>query len=446
MVYNPSIKILLLAAGSSLRFWPITDKFRLLIAGKALLEHQINRLRRGGCDDIICVVSQHNQEWAHGLFPAVTTVVQGEDSGMRGALLAALPLCGNEPVLVIGNDVVGVDAYRELQEKFSRCPHLQGMLLAREVGEYFPGGYLTLHNDRIAAVYEKPGEGMEPSNLINLIAHIHRDASLLLRTLAAMPAGGDDGYERALHVLFQSHHFAALPYNGTWFPLKYPWHPLCLLSGILDELPMQIHSSASIHASAVVEGNVTIEDGVQILPHATVRGPCFVGKNTVIGNNALLWGSSVGCSCVIGFGTEIKASILGNNVWTHSTYIGDSIVSDNVCFGAGSVTGNFRLDERQVSSVVRQEKVQTGRKKLGTMIGEGCRIGMHVSINPGIKIGGGSFVGAATAVIQDIPDGSFVSMGEGMVMTIRKNTVPVPLPHERLLFRKSVGGKNGVAA
>lgn len=445
MVYNPAIKTLLLAAGSSRRFWPIADKFRLLIAGKALLEHQIDRLRRGGCGDIVCVVGRHNQEWVRGLSPAITTIVQGEDSGMRGALLAALPLCGNEPVLVVGNDIVEVDAYRELQEKFSRCHHLQGILLAREVEEYFPGGYLTLHNDRITAICEKPGEGMEPGNLVNLIAHIHRDASLLLRTLAAMPTSGDDGYERALHVLFQSHHFAALPYNGMWFPLKHPWHPLCMLPTILNELSVQIHPTASVHASAVVEGNVTIEDGVQIFPHATVRGPCFIGKNTIVGNNALLWGSSVGCSCVVGFGTEVKASILGNNIWTHSTYIGDSVVSDNVCFGAGSVTGNFRLDERQISSVVGQEKVQTCRRKLGTMIGGGCRIGMHVSINPGIKIGGGSFVGTATAVLRDVPDGSFVSMEEG-AMTIRKNTVPVPRPHDRLLFRKDVEGKSVDAA
>ncbi len=441
-MYNAAIKTLLLAAGSSRRFWPIADKFRLSIAGKTLLEHQISRLRRGGCGDIICVVGRNNQEWVRELYPTITTIVQGEDSGMRGALLAALPLCGNEPVLVVGNDIVVEDAYKELQEKFLQCHHLQGVLLARETEEYFPGGYLTIHNDRITAICEKPEKGMEPSNLVNLIAHIHRDASLLRRALAAMPMGGeDDGYERALHTLFQQYHFSALPYRGAWFPLKYPWHPLHVLPTILDELSAQIHPTASIHASAVVEGNVTIEDGVRIFPHATVRGPCFIGKNTIIGNNTLLWGSSVGRSCVIGFCTEVKASILGNNIWTHSTYVGDSVVGDNVCFGAGSVTGNFRLDEQQITSMVGGEKLQTGRRKLGVMIGKDCRIGMHVSINPGIKIGEGCFVGAATTTVRDAPDGSFVTTNKGM-MTIKKNASPVPHPHDRLLFRRDVGGEN----
>lgn len=405
----------------------------------------MDRLRRGGYSEIVCVVGQHNQEWVRGLSPTVTTIVQGEESGMRGALLAALPLCGNAPVLVVGNDIIAADAYRELQEKFSHCPSLQGILLARKVEEYFPGGYLSLRNDRIAAICEKPGKGKEPSNLVNLIAHVHSDASLLLRAVATVPTGGDDGYEQALQLLFQKHNFAALPYNGTWFPLKYPWHPLCMLPAILEELPGHIHPSASIHASAVVEGNVTIEEGVRIFPHATVRGPCFIGKNTIVGNNTLLWGSSIGCSCVMGFGTEVKASILGNSVWTHSTYVGDSVVGDNVCFGAGGVTGNFRLDEKQISSVVGQEKIPTGRRKLGAVIGKNCRIGMHVSISPGIKIGGGSFVGGAASISCDVPDRSFVSMEKGG-MTIRGNVSTVPPPHDRLCFQGEVEGKNGDAA
>ncbi|OGJ57420.1 hypothetical protein A3H22_02440 [Candidatus Peribacteria bacterium RIFCSPLOWO2_12_FULL_55_15] len=436
--YNLTIKTLLLAAGSSRRFWPLQEKFRLLICGKTILEHQIDRLRRGGCDDILCVVGTHNQEWVQGLSPTIITVTQGEKDGMRGALLAALPFCKNEPVLVVGNDFIEANIYRELLEKFLRSPHLQGILLAREVTEYFPGGYLTLDQDRITAITEKPGEGSEPSNLVNIVAHLHRDASLLLRTLSLMPPVGDDGYEQALYSLFPHYHYATILYRGPWLPLKYPWHPLQILSSLLDiPLTPQIHPSVTIHTSAVVEGNVTIEKGVRIFPHATVRGPCFIGKNTIIGNNTLLWGSSIGSSCVIGFGTEVKASILGNHVWTHSTYIGDSIIGDNVCFGAGSVVGNFRLDEGLIFSMVGQDRVQTGLKKLGTIIGDDCRIGIHVSMNPGIKIGRGSFVSAATVVTKDAPDGSFVSMKNGE-MIIRNNIAPPPHPHGRLLFQVNI--------
>lgn len=440
------MKVLLLAAGLSLRSWPLREKFLLPILGKTLLEHQIHCLQSGGCADILCVVHAHTQEWIRTLFPTVTTVIQGKEEGMRGALLTALPLCGNEPVLIVGNDFIEAHAYREIREKFLCCPHLQGLLLAREVTEYFPGGYLTLHQDRITTITEKPGAGREPSNLVNIIAHLHRSAPLLLHALQETPQGRDDGYERALCSLFPHHHYTAIPYHGTWFPLKYPWHPLPILSSFLQDLHLpKIHPSVIIHPSAVLEGNVVLEEGVQIFPHASVRGPCFIGKNTIIGNNSLVWGSSIGHSCVIGFGTEVKASILHDNIWTHSTYIGDSILGENVCFGAGSVVGNFRLDEGVISSVVGQDRVQTGLKKFGTIIGNNCRIGIHISINPGVKIGGGSFISTATTVTRDVPDESFVSMKNGE-MVLRKNTTSAPRPSGRLPFRESIQRKSPVSA
>lgn len=438
------MKTVLLAAGSSRRFWPLQEKFRLSLHGKTLLEHQVDRLRRGGCDDILCVVNPQHREWVQKLSLPITVVLQGEETGMHGALLAALPLCGNKPVLIVGNDFLEAGIYGALQEKLSCTSDLQGILLAREVTEYFPGGYLTLDHDRITTIVEKPGAGREPSNLVNIIAHLHRNASLLLHAISLTPTGGDDGYERALLSLFSHYHYAALPYRGAWFPLKYPWHPLSLLSSLPLTGP-NIHPSVTIHPSAIVEGDVTIEEGTQIFPCATVRGPCFIGKNTIIGNNTLVLGSSIGHSCVIGFGTELKASILGNHVWTHSTYIGDSIVGENVCFGAGSITGNFRLDEGRITSMVGQDRIQTGRKKLGAIIGDDCRIGIHVSMNPGVKIGRGVFVSTATVLQHDIPDGGFAFMKHGE-MCVRRNTANPPHPNLRLLFRESVERKDQIPA
>lgn len=438
------MKTVLLAAGSSRRFWPLQEKFHLSLHGKTLLEHQVDRLRHGGCDDILCVVSLQHQEWVRQLSLPITVVLQGEKTGMYGALLAALPLCGNKPVLIVGNDFIEASAYGALREKLACTHSLQGILLAREVTEYFPGGYLTLNHDRITAIMEKPGAGREPSTLVNIIAHLHRDASLLLHTISLMPTGGDDVYERALLFLFPHHYYTVLPYYGTWFPMKYPWHPLALLPSLPLAGP-NIHPSVTLHPSAVIEGSVTLEEGVKVFPFATVRGPCFIGKNTIIGNNTLVWGSSIGHSCVIGFGTEIKASILGNHVWTHSTYIGDSVIGENVCFGAGSVTGNFRLDEESIASLVGHERISTGQKKLGAIIGDNCRIGIHVSMNPGVKIGKGSFVSTATVVQHDIPDGSFASMKYGE-MRVQRNSAHPPPPNLRMPFRESVERKNQIPA
>ena len=81
--------------------------------------------------------------------------------------------------------------------------------------------------------------------------------------------------------------------------------------------------------------------------------------------------------CVIGYGSEIKHSVFGRNVWTHRTYVGDSIVSDNCSFGAGTITANYRFDEEQVSVTVKGERVSTGTDKFGVIMAEGCRTGSN---------------------------------------------------------------------
>ena len=67
---------------------------------------------------------------------------------------------------------------------------------------------------------------------------------------------------------------------------------------------------------------MVLGEGVRVLAHATIVGPCVIGARTIIGNNALVRGSSVGRDCVVGYNTEVKSSVLADHVWTHMTYLG----------------------------------------------------------------------------------------------------------------------------
>jgi bifunctional UDP-N-acetylglucosamine pyrophosphorylase/glucosamine-1-phosphate N-acetyltransferase len=140
---------------------------------------------------------------------------------------------------------------------------------------------------------------------------------------------------------------------------------------------------------------------------------------------------------VIGFATEVKSSVLAHHVWTHMSYIGDSIIGTNVSFGGGSLTGNFRLDEQEISSMVEGEKILTGLIKFGTVVGDGCRIGIRSAINPGIKIGTGTFVSSGCLINQDIPDQSYTSMKAGELQ-IRPNRVLPPSTAEREQYRRTL--------
>jgi len=430
------VKTYLLLAGRSQRFWPLTEKTLFPVCGKTLLEHQVARLRKGGCDAVTLVGGAHNAAEARSLLPDLPVIEQENlDLGMRGALLNILQRHEmSEPLMVIGgNDVIDPAGYRALLASDG-----DGALLAFRVRNYFPGGYLKTNGNRITGIVEKPGEGKEPSDLVNIVAHVHRDPKALLEALSVQKDDTDDGYECALDALFATHDYRAVAYEGHWQPVKYPWQLLGVLELLLSEMHGQsINPTAVIHPTAVIEGDVVIDEGARVYPHATVRGPAYIGKRSIVANNALVRDSSVGDDCVVGFATEVKASILKEHVWTHMNYIGDSVIGGNVSIGGGTLTANFRLDEAQVQSAVRGEKVATGRQKFGAIVGDDCRIGIRVSINPGIKIGRGCLIGSTALLTEDIPDDRFIVM-KGGVMDVRENARAVPHPKDREGIRKKL--------
>lgn len=433
------MKTLVLLAGQSKRFWPLTEKPLFPVAGQPLIRHIAERLEKAGCTDLVFIGSDNNLAEVEALFPDARTVQQENlKLGMRGALLSGLKNIGAEDILIVSaNDLVESDAYHRTVEA-GKQQGVSGAILAQTVTRYFPGGYLSVENNRITGIVEKPGEGNEPSNLVNIVCHYHSDASALLTELQDVDESTDDGYEQALAKLFAAHTYVPVAYEGVWQAVKFPWHLLSMLPIVLGEITEQhIDSSARIHPTAVVEGNVIIEEGVRVLPHATIVGPAYIGAHSIIGNNALVRGSSIGERCVIGYNTEVKSSVLHSHVWTHSTYIGDSVIGRNVSFGAGTVTGNLRLDEGEIISMVSDKKLNTGLTKFGTIIGDDCRVGIRVGINPGVKIGMGSFVSSGALVEQDVPAKSFARMKMGELI-VKENTTQAPQPEAREKYKKGV--------
>ncbi len=429
------MKTILILGGQSRRFAPLSEKPLFPLCGKTLAEHQVDRLAAAGCGDIVLVASAANRPALRALFPRLTVVTQEEGTmGMHHALLAALPACGRHPVLVVsGNDFFEASAYKALLSE-GKKKGVDGALLAQQVKAYFPGGYLTVTDDRITGIVEKPGKGQEPSDLVNIVAHLHNDASSLLEALQKTP-DADDGYERALDGLLKTHRYHAVPYAGLWQAVKHPWHLLRLLPLLLQNLKPSVHKTAAVHPTAVVEGNVVLEAGVRVLPHASVIGPAYIGAGTVIGNNALVRGSSVGQKCVIGYNSEVKGSVLAGPVWTHMTYLGDSVVGHNVSFGGGCMTGNLRLDEGEIGSLVGEESVPTGLTKCGAIVGDDCRFGIQVGFHPGIKVGAGSFVSGGLTLSADVPETSFVVLKEGRVEIRKNRTAPPSMDQRAQYFR-----------
>lgn len=405
------MKVVFLCGGIGKRMFPITrDKFLIKFLGKTLLEHHIAQALDAGFKDFVIIGNPGNVGAIKGLCENIgleaKIFVQKSPKGMADALLAAKPnLVGEEILVVNPNDMFDRSLYDKILQE-AECGQYSSLITGYRVSRYFPGGYLVV-NDKmeLLRIHEKPGEGNEPSDLVNIVVHLHKDAETLFKYIEGTESSKDDVYECALtRMIGEGYKVKVVEYEGDWVAIKYPWHILDAVKYFLKSLkePL-IKDSVKVSPKACVEGNVMLDENVKVLEGAVVRGPCYIGKNTVVGNNALVRDySHVGENCSIGYSTEITRSYVGDNCLFHSNFVGDSIVSDNCLFGYGTITANYRLDQGTVKVKVNEGLVDSGRSKLGAIVGEGTRVGVGCMIMPGVKLGPRSIVGPGVVVYRDV--------------------------------------------
>ena len=91
---------------------------------------------------------------------------------------------------------------------------------------------------------------------------------------------------------------------------------------------------------------------------------------------------------MVGNSTELKNVILFNNVQVpHYNYVGDSILGYKSHMGAGSITSNVKSDKTNVTIMIGDDKIETGLKKMGAMLGNYVEVGCNSVLNPGTVIG-----------------------------------------------------------
>ncbi len=172
------------------------------------------------------------------------------------------------------------------------------------------------------------------------------------------------------------------------FSVRYPWDLLRLNEVLLDAVREDL-IEGDVAANVHREGRLLLGEGSRLLPGVFIEGPVAIGPDCKIGPNCYLRGrTSIAARCRVGQAVEIKNSILfpGATIG-HLSYCGDSIVGSQVNFGAGTIVANLRHDGRNHRSMVEGELMDTGRRKFGTVIGDGVHTGIHTTIYPGRKLG-----------------------------------------------------------
>ena len=151
--------------------------------------------------------------------------------------------------------------------------------------------------------------------------------------------------------------------------------------------------------------NVWVHKTAKVFPSAYLGAPCIIGPETEVRHCAFIRGSAlVGANCVVGNSVELKNVILFDNVQTpHYNYVGDSILGYKSHMGAGSITSNVKSDKTLVVVKNGVERIETGRKKFGAILGDHVEVGCNSVLNPGTVIGRNTSVYPTSSVRGAIP-------------------------------------------
>lgn len=199
---------------------------------------------------------------------------------------------------------------------------------------------------------------------------------------------------------------------------EYPWEALAGIKNLIIEIGQTLSSEEYEQVSE----NVWIHKNAKVAQTAYLGAPCIIGEDTEVRHCAFVRGSAlVGKNCVVGNSVELKNVILFDNVQTpHYNYVGDSILGYKAHMGAGSITSNVKSDKTLVVVKDDEEKIETGIKKFGAMLGDYVEVGCNSVLNPGTVVGPHSNIYPLSCVRGVIPPESILKTGNVIVRKEQK--------------------------
>jgi bifunctional UDP-N-acetylglucosamine pyrophosphorylase/glucosamine-1-phosphate N-acetyltransferase len=404
----------ILAAGESSRFWPLNQRHKSLIKimGRPLIWYTIENLKRAGLKEIIIVQGEKKdveEELKNYKFPSlkIKYLIQKEPRGMGNALWQARNLVKGPFFVLIAEEGIDCEKIIKILWRKSKNSRAKVILTGQKTENPQLFGIVKLKGDKVIKIVEKPKRGKEPSNI--KVIGIYLLEPRFFEIYEKIKKHMYD-FEDALSEYMRKYEVKLAliekPEKEAPFFLKYPWHLFNLRKYLFDNfLESKIEKSAKISKNVIIQGKVYIGKKTKIFEGAVIKGPCYIGENCIIGNNSLIREyADLENNVMIGAFCEVARSIFQEGSTTHSGYFGDSIVGKNTKIGAGTITSNVRLDRGEIFPEVKGEKIKTGLKSFGTVIGENALIGTKVNIMPGKFIGSNCIIGPNSLIKENIED------------------------------------------
>lgn len=400
------MKAVVLTAGIGERMRPLTHthpKGLLPVAGKPILDYVLKSLKRADIEDITLVVGYLQEDirerFGDGsdLGLNISYVEQNEQKGTAHAIACT----ENDDTFVVLNGDVYCDAQSliEMKKKHQEEEAVTtvGTYRVKNAASY---GVIRTENGKIKEVVEKPEKTTD--QLINAGVYVFEPDIYEAINDTPLSERNEKEITTSIELLIEKGELVAAKELASWVHVGRPWDLLLANERALES--QDPVTKGKIESGAHVDKNVTVEKGALVRSGAYIEGPAYIGKNSDIGPNCYIRPhTSVGENARIGNSVEIKNSIImdGSHA-AHHTYIGDSIVGKNCNFGSGTKVGNLRLDAGNVIMTLRGKLTDTGRRKLGAVLGDKVQTGINSMINPGVKMGPESAIGPGAILYEDL--------------------------------------------
>ena len=390
------MKAVILAANRSTRLSPFIEtrcKPMIRIAGQYILENTISFLKEAGIHDIVLVVN-HQQDLIRQYFGSGQTfgvnleyVVQDELKGIGHALSLCRSSLEKKPFLLVYGDVMtDYNPFLSILQTYSETDREVALIALPESSKEFGNVYLD-HEMKISRLVEKP-----QANQAN---YVFAGMFVLFPNIFERLAENQNDISRSYEQLIASSGLQACLWEKGWIDMIHPWH-------ILDANRMLMSSwqTAEIDSTVKLLGHVHLEGAVRIGPDVTIesgtvlKGPCYIGSNSYVGNNSLIRNfSAIGPDSMVGYGSELKNCVLfGNNDVGRLSFVGDSVLGENVKSGSGLTTVNHTVDYSRITCSSNSDLVETGLTKLGVFIGDSVSIGARHTLGPGSIVESGKII------------------------------------------------------
>jgi len=385
------MQAIILAAGEGSRMRPLTSKrpkVMLPVCGKPILEQIVLRAKQAGVESFVFVVGYgadavklHFGDGSN-FGVRIDYTVQNRQLGTGHALLAA-EAKAEDRFIVLNGDVLP-DA-----ESLKSMTSIKGnAVAARRVPDPSRYGVFLCDDGHMKSVVEK--SKTPPSDLANAGIYLFDRAIFDALENTGMSERGEYELTDGLNALASKEKTKIKIIElKDWIEVGRPWDILAANEKLMPNV--RAHIEGEIEPGATLKGMVSVGRGTVVRTGSYIVGPVMIGEDCDIGPNCYIRPSTcLGKNVRVGNAVEIKNSaIMDGTKIGHLSYVGDSVVGSNCNFGAGTIASNLRHDNANIKSYIKGLPVDSGRRKLGVIMGDNVKTGIHTTIYPGTVIESG---------------------------------------------------------